>query len=135
MPDGVGAELAQQEHRERGRADAVGVVVAVDADPLPAVDRGPDRRDRLAHVAERERVVPGQRALEKRPRSGRIGVPAPHEHRGERRRDSELVLEPPQLARRARGDRPGPLLHRTVEGTETDRTAGYSLGRFDSEDG
>ena len=31
----VGAELAQKEHGERGRADPVGVVVAVDADRVP----------------------------------------------------------------------------------------------------
>ena len=43
VPLRLGAELAQQQHGERGRADPVGVVVAVDADPRAGRDRGPDR--------------------------------------------------------------------------------------------
>ena len=39
VPDDVRAELAQDEHRERGRADAVRVVVPVDADALAGGDR------------------------------------------------------------------------------------------------
>ena len=39
VPADVGAELPQRQHRERRRADAVDVVVAVDADPLAALDR------------------------------------------------------------------------------------------------
>ena len=52
MPDRIGAELAQQENRERRRADPVGVVVAVHADLVAGRDGGPDRLDRRAHVAE-----------------------------------------------------------------------------------
>ena len=59
-----GAELAQQQHGERGRADAVGVVVAVDADARTRLDGGDDRLDRLTHVAEGEGIVAGQGALE-----------------------------------------------------------------------
>ena len=54
------AELAQDEHGERGRADPVGVVVAVDADLRPGRDGRPDRLAGLAHVAELERIVLGQ---------------------------------------------------------------------------
>ena len=36
MPGDVGAELAQEQDRQRRCADPVGVVVAVDADPSPA---------------------------------------------------------------------------------------------------
>ena len=64
MPRDVGAELAQQEDGERGRADPVGVVVAVHADARAGLDRRGDRLDRLAHVAEGKRIVAGQRPLE-----------------------------------------------------------------------
>ena len=39
VPADVGAELPEREHREHGRADAVHVVVAVDADLRPCRDR------------------------------------------------------------------------------------------------
>ncbi len=62
VPRRVGAELAEQEHGERGGTDPVGVVVAVDADALPGCDRGADALHGLGHVAEPERVVTGKRA-------------------------------------------------------------------------
>ena len=48
MPRHVCSELAQEQDGERGRADAVGVVVAVDADACAALDRSADRRDACA---------------------------------------------------------------------------------------
>ncbi len=41
MPDDVGTELTERQRRERRRADAVDVVVAMDTDPLPPFDRQP----------------------------------------------------------------------------------------------
>ena len=46
VPDDVRAELAEDEHGERGRADAVDVVVAVHADPRPVGDGRADPLDR-----------------------------------------------------------------------------------------
>ena len=71
MPDGLGAELAEQEDGEGGRADPVGVVVAVNGDPPAGGDGRADRLDRLAHVPERERVVARERSLEERAGRGR----------------------------------------------------------------
>ena len=74
--------------------------------------------DRLGHVAERERIVAGQRAFEERARRRRVGVAAAHEHRGERR---ALIPSSSASARtstgRARGDRPG-RAPSAIEGTE-----------------
>ena len=63
----VGAELAQRQHRERRRADAVDVVVAVDADPLAALGGRAQPLDGRRHVAEEERVVADALGLEERP--------------------------------------------------------------------
>ena len=112
VPGRIGAELAEQEDRERGGADAVGVVVAVDADLLPGRHRGPDGRDRLGHVADPQRVVPGQRALEEHPSLRRIRQPPANEHGCERGADPELRNERSQLVGRTGTDRPGGLLHR-----------------------
>src|SRR5207244_5654961 len=52
MPLDLSARLAQNEHRQRGRADPVRVVVAVDADALPTGNRRPDPLDDGGHVSE-----------------------------------------------------------------------------------
>ena len=57
MPVDISAQLAQHEDCERGRADPVDVVVAVDADAGAGVDRRADALDGHGHVAEQERVV------------------------------------------------------------------------------
>ena len=57
---------------------------------LPGVDRGAQRLDRVAHVAERERVVPRQRAFEERARRVGFAVAAPDEHRGGHLVDRQL---------------------------------------------
>ena len=74
VPFDVRPELPQGQHGERGRADPVDVVVAVDADPLAGRDRRADAVDRRGHVAERERVVPGRLRLEERARRRRLVV-------------------------------------------------------------
>jgi hypothetical protein len=89
----VGAELAQDEHRQRRRANAVGVVVAVDADPRPGRNGRADRLARLAHVAEQERIVRRQPGLEERARVCRVGVAAAHEHRREHVAHAQLGAE------------------------------------------
>ena len=50
MPLDVGAELAQHEHGQHGRADAVDVVVAVHANSLSCGDRRADAFDCDGHV-------------------------------------------------------------------------------------
>ena len=57
MPDDVRAELAEEEHGERRRADAVDVVVAMDADPLAIGDGRANALDGDLHVPEEVRVV------------------------------------------------------------------------------
>jgi len=81
VPVGLGAQLAQDEDGERRRADAVDVIVAVDADALAALDGGPDPLDRHAHVAEQERVVARKLGVEEAAGVGGLAVPAPDEHR------------------------------------------------------
>src|SRR5436305_566506 len=93
MPCRVGAELAEEEDGERRGADAVGVVVAVDADSRPTRDSVPDRLDRGGHVAERKGIVAGQGALEEGAGRRRVVVPAPDEHRGRRPAEAELGRE------------------------------------------
>ena len=112
MPRDVRAELAQRQDSERGRADPVGVVVAVDTDALAGGDGGVDRLARRGHVPERERVVQRLFAGEKRPRLRGVGVPAPDEHACRDLADAELLSESRGVPVRARTDRPGALLHR-----------------------
>ena len=66
VPGDVGAELAQDQDGERGGADPVGVVVAVNADLLARRDGRTDRLDRAGHVPEQERIVPGHSPFEER---------------------------------------------------------------------
>src|SRR5438477_208227 len=82
MPFDVGAQLAEQQDGEGRGADPVGVVVAVHADAAARLDRGDDRLDRLAHVTERERIVPRQRPFEEAARLLDVGE-APVRCRGE----------------------------------------------------
>ena len=51
VPADVGAEIAEAEHRERGGADTVDVVVAVDADPRARADRGRGSIGRLRRLS------------------------------------------------------------------------------------
>ena len=118
VPDRRRPELAQQEDRERGRADAVGVVVAVHADAGAAVDRAADRRDSLGHVPEPKRIVTGDCALEERAGQRRIGIAAPDEHGRRRSAEPELLRERARLLSVAGRKLPGGVLHWTIEGTE-----------------
>jgi len=93
MPVGVRAELSQVENRESRRADAVHVVVAVDADPSTCVDRGTNALDRSCHVAQEEWIVSGQIGLEEPSRRLVLVVAAPREHRSGDLAHVELACE------------------------------------------
>ena len=103
----LGAEPAQHRHGKRGRADAVRVVVAVDADRLAGRDRALEAHARGGHVAQKHRIVRRAVLVEERPR--RIGgrMAAPDQHLGGRPPDAQLVREPVSILRRARVDQPG----------------------------
>ncbi len=60
MPPDLGAEASQGRHREGGGADAVHVVVPVDADPPTGGDRPPNLLAGGLDVAEQERIVAGR---------------------------------------------------------------------------
>ncbi len=81
VPHDVRAELAKEQHREGRRADAVDVVVPVDADARPSLDRCADAGDGDVHVAEEVRVVARQLGGEEAARGLGLPVAAPHEHR------------------------------------------------------
>ena len=100
VPAHVRAELAQDQDCERGRADPVSVVVAVDADLLPGRDRRPDRFAGRRHVAELERIVRGKLRLEEAPRLRGVGVAAADEHARRRSGDAELLREEVNLVAR-----------------------------------
>ena len=63
----------------------------------PRLDGGDDRLDRLAHVAEQERIVARQRALEEPPRLVGVAVAAPDEHRRGHLVDPERGRERPHI--------------------------------------
>src|SRR5581483_10375729 len=111
VPVDLGAELAEGQDGERGRADAVDVVVAVDADPGAGGDRRTDPLARLAHVAEQERIVARRFAREERGRALGVAVAASDQDAGGRLGDAEDVRERRSLARVAGFERPRRLVH------------------------
>jgi hypothetical protein len=80
MPLDLGTELTQHEDRQHRCADAVDVVVAVDADALAGRDRGVDLLDGVLHVAQEVRIVQRQLAGQEGPRLLGVAVAAPDEH-------------------------------------------------------
>ena len=112
VPLDVRAQVAQGRHGQRGRADAVHVVVAVDADPPARRDRLADQRARGLDVPEQERVVPGRLRGQEGARRLGVAVAAPDEDACCRFADAERRGEPSHLPARARTDRPGALVHR-----------------------
>ena len=118
MPRHVCAQLAQDEDGQRSGADAVGVVVAVHADPLAVGNGLPNRLAGLAHAPEQERVVTGQSALEEGARLLRIPVPAPDEDASSRLADPERSRQLARVPVQARTYRPSAVVHWMDEGTE-----------------
>ena len=91
VPVDVRAELTEDQDGEGGRADAVDVVVTVDADPLAASHSASDRLARSGHVPEQERIVAGRLAGQERSCRRRIREPAPDEDARGRLAELELV--------------------------------------------
>jgi hypothetical protein len=112
------AELAQQQDGERRRADPIGVVVAVHANAGAGFDRGGDRLNRLAHVAEGKRVVARQLPIQEAARIVGRAVPAPDEHRGRHLIEGQLGGESAHLCIDTRIELPGSGRHRAVDGTD-----------------
>jgi hypothetical protein len=107
MAADVGAELAQEQRRERGRADSVDVVVAVHADSLAFLDGLVNPLDRDGHVAEEQRIVPGKLGFEEPPRCCGIAIATAHEHRSGDLRHVQLERQRPRSTMVQGGDRPG----------------------------
>jgi hypothetical protein len=97
-PVHVGTECAQDHNEDRGRADAVDVVVAVHGDPRSRLGVAEYERARVVDPGEVRRVVTFAR-FQKRTRRVWIAQPAAHKHLRERVADLELALE-----REDRGD-------------------------------
>ena len=111
VPLDLRAELAERQDGERGGADPVDVVVAVDADALAGGDRGADPLDGDGHVAEQERVV--RRALAGEEGAGRVevAVAAPDEDRRVISLSSSSPRQRPHLGVGTAFDRPGAVEH------------------------
>src|SRR5262249_21067750 len=107
----VGPELAQDQDREGGRADPVGVVIPVDADATAGGDGAADRLTRRGHVAEPERVMRWKLACQERPRTGGVVVTSTDENRGRRAADLEIPHEGRRGLPVARFDRPAAVVH------------------------
>ena len=81
VPLDVGAERAKRQDGERRGADAVHVVVAVDADPRSVGDRRANPFDRDCHVPEQKRIVRLDLAGDERPRLLEVTVATPDQNR------------------------------------------------------
>ena len=112
MPFDIGAERPQRQEGERGGADAVHVIVAVDADPLSVGDRRADPVDRDGHVPEQERIVRLDLARDERPRLCVVSIPAADENRRRDLAELQGVRERPHIGVIAGIDGPGAVLHR-----------------------
>ncbi len=91
----VGAARAQEAGEERRRGHAVHVVVAVERDPLPALDRADDPRDGGVHALHRAGVGQlGEARREERLRLRRLGEAPRGEHPPGERMQPERVRQP-----------------------------------------
>ena len=114
VPDDVGTRLAQGQDCERGRADPVDVVVAVDADPGASRDGAADGVDRLLHVAEEKRVVRRLLTGEKGSRSCGVCVASSNEDAGGDLAHPERLGQRADLVDRARAKVPSSVGHRQL---------------------
>ena len=127
VPADVGADLPQRQHGERRRADAVDVVVAVDADPLAPLDRRSQALHGRRHVAEEQRIVGDALGLEERPGRRGIAETAAHEHGRERLRDVERGHQLPHLGERDGLDLPAACHAVTIGPAPDGRSHGERL--------
>ena len=111
MPFDFRSELTQHEDGEHRRADAVDVVVTVDADALARRHRGSYLLDRDLHVTEQVRIVQRQLAGQKGLRLLGVAVAAPDEHACRDLVEAKLPDQGARLPVRARTDRPDALRH------------------------
>ena len=111
VPVDLRAQPAERGDGQRGRADAVDVVVPVDADAAAGGDRLVDERARLVDVAEQPRVVLRRLGGEEGLRLLGVAVAPPDEDACRRLAQSERLGELPDLLAGARTHRPGALVH------------------------
>src|SRR2546422_3928226 len=111
VPADVRAEILKNRDRERGGADAVDVVVPVDADPSTGGDRGPNSLACGSHVSEQERVVGRRLGGEKSPRRLGVAVAPPDEDACCRLGEAELTCERGDLRAGTRRKPPRALVH------------------------
>jgi hypothetical protein len=93
VPVDVGAKRAQRAHEDRGRGDAVDVVVAVHGDaraPADVAEDHPGGGLQAPERLERMRLL----GLEEAPRGPGVAEPAPHQHLREHVRDAQLAAQP-----------------------------------------
>jgi hypothetical protein len=90
VPADLGAQRPQHQNGQRRRADAVGVVVAVHADPLARLHGGQDAVAGAGHVAEQQRVVTRALRLEEGAGGGGIAMAAAQQHLGHGAADTQL---------------------------------------------
>src|SRR5207253_3577528 len=128
VPVDLRAQLAEDEDRKHCRADAVHVVVAVDADATASADRRADALDRRIHVSEQEGVVQRLLTGQKGPRLFGVAVAAPDEHACRDLAEAERFCEGARLPVRARTDSPDALRHARLpyERCRTAPTSGTS---------
>ena len=106
VPADIGSELPEAADGEHRRADAVHVVVAVDADAGPVGDRLVDELARTFHISEQVRVVAGRLAGQERRRRSSVVVAAADQHAGSDLGDAELLGERPSGTRVAGSKHP-----------------------------
>ena len=116
-PLDVRAQLPQRQNSDNGRGDAVDVVVAVDANPLPVAHRDADPLHCRGHVAEPKGVVARRLRSEKRARGGGVVEPTTDEHCRGRVAQPELSREGVDPLPVARYRRPAAVLHGPGDGT------------------
>ena len=133
-PPDVRAEGTERPDHDRGRADAVDVVVTVDDDPRAGGDVGTDLLERDVDPGERARIVALIARIEERTGLPGVGQSAAGEHLRKDVADPELTFEPQrrrELVRRdlqprcQLGQRPW---GRPTSGSASSRSAGGSGG-------
>ncbi len=95
VQDGLVAQRAQEPHQDGAAADAVDIVVAVDADALAATQGSDDALGRRRHLAEQHRraQVFRQPCVEKRAGMLRRADAAPDEQSRQQRREAERAAQ------------------------------------------
>ena len=120
VPRHVGTDLSQREHGEGGGADAVDVVIAVDADFLAPFRGEPQARHRGHHVAQEERIVADTFRLEEGTCNIGVAEAAAHEHGRDGLREAERGGQLLDVRERDRLDLPACGNHAATIGPASD---------------